>query len=126
MTLIPTLLRDEEVMFSYLDKVNKIKPCPRIELLNLAGGNPDDLDRWLHWLIDLDGLVRDEWRGEHLYYWKTPSGEDLHFILTRHPVVWRLKHYSRERMPPTSARHHPPPRPNGRQPATEAETATAY
>jgi hypothetical protein len=120
------MLKDEEIMLSYLKKMNEIKPCPRIELLKLAKGNPDDLDRWLHWLIDLDGFVKDVWREEHLYYWKTPSGEDFHFILTRHPDMWRLKHYSRERMPPTSARHHPPPRPNETEPAKQIGIATGY
>jgi len=102
--------KGEKILLKYLDTLNEIKPCPRIKLLDLAS-NQDNLGRWLYWLIDTDHLVREERVEKHLHYFKTQEGEDLHWIMKRHEVVLRLKHYSGKRLPPTFLRHHPPPPP---------------
>jgi len=94
------MLKDEEILSEYLEKLNEVKPCPRSELLEVAG-NERNLERWLWWLMRKDGLVKpDEKRNGRLFYSKTDDGEDMHWILRRHPVVLLLKHYARTRMPP--------------------------
>jgi len=111
---LPTMLKDEEILLGYLEKLNQVKPCPRNQLLSLAG-NERNLERWLWWLSK-DGLVKvAPPRKGRVFYSKTDDGEVMHWILRRHPVVLMLKHYGRKRMPPVfrpSYQRSPPPTKN--------------
>jgi len=109
---LPILVKDQEILWKYLDKMNEIKPCPRSVLLDLADRNEYNLGKWLYHLIDEDQLAIDEWRGDRLHYVKTDRGEEWHHIMKYHrEFVSRMKRYTRKRMKPTYRLHKPPPRP---------------
>ena len=109
---LPVLMRDQEILWRYLSKMNEIKPCPRSVLLDLADGNEYNLGKWLYHLIDEDQLAIDEWRGNRLFYTKTDRGHEWHWLMQRHrDFVSRMRRYTGEKMKPLFRLHEPPPRP---------------
>jgi hypothetical protein len=116
-------MRDQEILWRYLSKMNEIKPCPRSALLDVADGNEYNLGKWLYHLIDEDQLAIDEWIGDRLFYTKTDRGKEWHWIMQRHrDCVSRMRRYTGQKMKPLFRIHEPPPRPIESMPGKQAAT----